>query len=207
MGDYGLRNKRELWRYKTKLSQIRGIARALLAKTGEERAKVEKQFLDKLVRMGLAPDGTEIDAILDLDIRDLLERRLQTVVFRSGMAKSHQQARQLVSHGHVSVSGKVVSVPGYLVSRGEESKIKFWGQSPIAKSDHPIRKSAATQAAPAPSPPKPKRTATRPVTPIPIRAKVPPKAIPPVIEDAPVELEEPAEPVEAEEEKPAESKE
>jgi small subunit ribosomal protein S4 len=197
MGDYGLRNKRELWRYKTELSRIRGIARSLLAKSGAERAREEKQFLDKLVRMGLAPDGAGIDAMLDLDIRDVLERRLQTVVFRSGMAKTLQQARQFVAHGHVSVAGEIVSVPGYLVPKDEEGKIKFLGRSPLAKADHPARKAAAGAAAAAP-PTRPRRSPARGPAAPPIRAKEPPKVVPTVEEETPAEIESLAEPAEPE---------
>ncbi len=160
-GEYGLRNKRELWRYKTMLSQIRGIARSLLAKSSEERERVEKEFLAKLTRLGLLPESTSIDDILDLDIRDLLERRLQTVVYRSGMALSPSQSRQLISHRHIQVGGRVVSVPGYLVPKQEEGKIKFAGT--LAKHDHPVRKAITGRApkeAPAPSLPATPGTAS-----------------------------------------------
>jgi small subunit ribosomal protein S4 len=147
MGEYGLRNKRELWRYKTMLSQVRGIARSLLGASEEERLRLEREYLEKLRRVGVLPESASIDEILDLEIRDLLERRLQTVVFRRGMAKSLHQARQLVSHGHISVAGRVVSVPGYIVKRDEEQKLKYFAHSPLSKSDHPLRKIAAAAAA------------------------------------------------------------
>jgi len=147
VGEYGLRNKRELWRYKTMLSKVRGIARSLLGATEEERARLEREYISKLGRIGVLSESATIDEVLDLEIRDLLERRLQTVVFRRGLAKTVYQARQLVSHGHISVAGKVVSVPGYIVKRDEEPRIKYFGQSPIAKSDHPLRKIAAAAAA------------------------------------------------------------
>jgi small subunit ribosomal protein S4 len=69
------------------------------------------------------------------------------VVFRRGLAKSLHQARQLVSHGHVAVAGRVVSVPGYLVTRDEEQKLKYFEHSPLSKSDHPLRKIVAAAAA------------------------------------------------------------
>ncbi|MCJ7456219.1 30S ribosomal protein S4, partial [Candidatus Bathyarchaeota archaeon] len=67
LGEYGLRNKHELWRYKTMLSEMRGIARSLLAKAGPEREKPEQEFLSRLKRMGLAGDNATIDDTLDLD--------------------------------------------------------------------------------------------------------------------------------------------
>jgi len=54
----------------------------------------------------------------------MLERRLDNVVNRTGFASSRAQARQLVLHGHVSVNGKKVNVPSYLVSVGEEIILK-----------------------------------------------------------------------------------
>lgn len=94
IGEYGLRNKRELWRYKTMLSQVRSIARSLLARSESEREKAEKEYLQKLSRVGVLPEQTSIDDVLDLDIRGLLERRLQTIVFRAGLSKSVHQARR-----------------------------------------------------------------------------------------------------------------
>jgi small subunit ribosomal protein S4 len=49
----------------------------------------------------------------------LLERRLDNVVFRLGMAASRREARQMVGHGHVQVNGRKVSVPSYIVKVGE----------------------------------------------------------------------------------------
>ena len=147
MGDFGLRNKRELWRYKTMLSKVRGQARSMLASTGEERARLEKEYLSKLSRIGVLSESATIDDILDLDIRDLLERRLQTVVFRKGLAKSLFQARQLVSHGHISVAGKIISVPSYMVKRDEEANLKYASQSPLGRADHPMRKIITANAA------------------------------------------------------------
>ncbi len=147
MGEYGLRNKRELWRYKTMLSQVRGIARSMLGASEAERVKLEREYLAKLGRIGVLPEAASIDDILDLEIRDLLERRLQTLVFRRGMAKTLYQARQLVSHGHISVAGRIISVPGYMVKRDEEQKLKYFSHSPLSKSDHPLRKVVAAVAA------------------------------------------------------------
>lgn len=140
VGEYGLRNKRELWRYKTMLSNVRGIARSLLGAGEAERAAIEREYITKLSKIGVLSESASIDEVLDLDIRDLMERRLQTMVYRRGLAKSLHQSRQLVSHGHISVAGRVVSVPGYIVSRDEEQKIKYFAQSPLAKTDHPMRK-------------------------------------------------------------------
>ena len=54
----------------------------------------------------------------------MLERRLDNVVWRAGLASSRSQARQLVLHGHVRISGKKVNIPSYQVNVGEEIAIK-----------------------------------------------------------------------------------
>ena len=125
VGEYGLRNKRELWKSRTALSRIRGIARSLLAKEESERVRLEKEFLESLSRQGILPENATIDDVLDLDIKDMLERRLQTLTFRKGLAKSIHQARQLVSHGHIKIGARSVSVPGYVVARSEEPSVKL----------------------------------------------------------------------------------
>ncbi len=49
----------------------------------------------------------------------LLERRLDNVVFRLGMAASRREARQMVGHGHIQINGRKVSIPSYIVRVGE----------------------------------------------------------------------------------------
>ncbi len=139
VGDYGLRNKKELRRHETDLSQIRGIARTLLGAEEEQRAQLEKQYLTSLARQGILPETATVDNILDLNVKDLMERRLQTVVYRTGLAKSIHQARQFVIHGHISVAGDIVTVPSYVVRRDQESRIAFHPTSPLSNAQHPAR--------------------------------------------------------------------
>ena len=54
----------------------------------------------------------------------LLERRLDNVVYRMGIAASRTQARQLVTHAHFTVNGKKVNIPSYLLKAGDEVSIK-----------------------------------------------------------------------------------
>ena len=124
MGEYGLRNKKELWLARARLKWIVRRARALLSMTAEERAPLEMPFKEKLYKMGFIEDpNVPLDRILSLDVRAILERRLQTLVFRMGLAKSIHHARQLVVHGHVLVAGRRVTSPGFLVPRELEDKI------------------------------------------------------------------------------------
>jgi small subunit ribosomal protein S4 len=54
----------------------------------------------------------------------LLERRLDNVVFRLGMAASRREGRQMVAHGHVDVNGRKVSVPSYIVKVGDVVQLR-----------------------------------------------------------------------------------
>ena len=137
MGLYGLRNKRELWRAKTMVSNFRRIARSLLSQPPEVRKVREAELLGKLYRLGLLDKDAELDHVLDLRVEDLLERRLQTLVWRKGLAKSPYQARQLIVHGHIAIGGRKVYSPGYLVRREEEELISYAPTSPFASGKKP----------------------------------------------------------------------
>ncbi len=114
LGTYGLRNKHELWRHETQLSKFRGIARSLIGKPAEERMKMENELLTRLKKLGVLQETAVLDDVLDLSIEDVLERRLQTLVFRKSLTKTVHQARQLITHGHITLDNKVVTVPGYI---------------------------------------------------------------------------------------------
>jgi small subunit ribosomal protein S4 len=143
LGQYGLRNKRELWRHKTMLSEFRGIARSLIGQTPEERRKMEQELLTRLKELGIIRETAVLDNVLDLTIEDILERRLQTIVFRKGLAKSIYQARQLITHGHIAIGKQRLTVPSYLVSREEEKKLTYTPQSSLANPSHPLRQTIA----------------------------------------------------------------
>jgi small subunit ribosomal protein S4 len=139
VGQYGLRNKHELWRHKTMLSKTRGIARSLIGKTPEERTKMENELLTRLKKLGILQDTAVLDNVLDLSIEDLLERRLQTTVFRKGLSRTIFQSRQLITHGHIIIGNRRVTVPSYIVSKGEEEQVIYSPQSALANETHPLR--------------------------------------------------------------------
>lgn len=118
-------------------SKFRGIARSLLGVPQEERVKLEAQLVGRLKRLGILPENAVLDDVLDLTIEDILERRIQTIVFRKGLAKTIFQARQLTTHGHIAVGDKKVFSPGYLVLKEEE--VTYAPTSPLASPDHPLR--------------------------------------------------------------------
>jgi small subunit ribosomal protein S4 len=72
-------------------------------------------------------------------VEQQLERRLQTIVYRKGLARSPKQARQFVTHGHIMIGTRKVTIPGYHVSRAEESQVCYAVHSPIANEVHPER--------------------------------------------------------------------
>lgn len=119
---YGLKSKSEIWRAKFKLERVRQQARSLLGSSGEEVEKEKKELLDKLNRIGVL-ETRSLDDILALSIEDLLERRLQTLIYRRGLVNTIKQARQFVVHGHVLVGDSVVNIPGYIVPKDMEEDI------------------------------------------------------------------------------------
>ncbi|MEM0375573.1 MAG: 30S ribosomal protein S4 [Nitrososphaerota archaeon] len=125
VGEYGLRNKRELWRAQAILRKYRKIARSLFVLSGEERARKESELIRTLAKYGLVSENATADDVLKLTVRDILERRLQTVVYRLGLAKTIYQARQLVVHRHIAIGDQIVNAPGYLVKKDEEGKIRL----------------------------------------------------------------------------------
>ena len=141
VGKYGLRNKRELWRHQAMLKKYRSVAKELLGMPEEKRKTLEKEIKLKLYRLGiLQSEDATIDDILKLTVDSFLERRLQTIVYKLGLAKTIYQARQLITHRHIQIGDQIVSSPGYIVKRGEDELIKYADGSPFANSDHPLRK-------------------------------------------------------------------
>jgi small subunit ribosomal protein S4 len=139
LGTFGLRNKHELWRHETQLSKFRGIARSLIGRPAEERMKMENELLTRLKKLGVLQETAVLDDVLDLSIEDLLERRLQTLVFRKSLTKTVHQSRQLITHGHITLDNRRVTIPGYIVSREEEKTLTYAVESQFVNADHPTR--------------------------------------------------------------------
>jgi len=147
LGNFGLRNKRELWKAETQLSSMRKQARTLLAATEQVRLREEKKLLDSLRRKGLVAEGASLDDILSLTVEDMLARRLQSMVFKKGMALSPLHARQLIVHGHVVIGERTITIPGYGVNRLEEGEIKLVG---VGEPKQPEGEAAQPSTEPAP---------------------------------------------------------
>lgn len=118
VGEYGLKNKRELWTAKYTLAKIRKTARHLLTLPEEDprRCFEGNALLRKLVYYGiLKREDMKLDYVLYLKVNDILERRLQTQVFKKGLAKSIHHARCLITQRHISIRKQIVNVPSFMV--------------------------------------------------------------------------------------------
>lgn len=135
--DYGYKNKKELWKMQTILKAFREQAKKLIALKTPQGIKEKKELIEKLSKLGLINKTAKIDDILALNLDDILNKRLQTIVFKKNLAKTVNQARQMITHGHIKVNNKVITSPSYLVKEGEE--IVFSNNSPFIKTDHPMR--------------------------------------------------------------------
>jgi len=145
LGRYGLKNKEELWRAQSELRSIRREARRLI---GESQGDVEAaeaagaEFLTRLRRYAILDDNESITDVLSLEETDILERRLQTVVYRKGLASTPRQARQFITHGHITVDGARAKAPSRKIEAGEESVVDYDERSPISDDLHPARAEA-----------------------------------------------------------------
>lgn len=123
---YGLKCMRELWLTTQELKKIRHEARKLLSLTESERKNEEIILLSKLNRLGILDEKSKIEDVLSLEVKDILERRLQTMVLRKGLAKTIVQARQFITHGFIAIGHRMINVPSYIVTRAEEPKIRYY---------------------------------------------------------------------------------
>jgi small subunit ribosomal protein S4 len=125
---YGLRRKKEIWKAESTLRSFRRRARDLAAKKDKVQEKI---LLDKLQKLGLLNKTASLDDVLGLTVEKFLDRRLQTFVLKNSLANTPKQARQFITHGHITVDGRKIVYPGFIVTQDLEKKISFYGESPI----------------------------------------------------------------------------
>jgi len=123
--EYGLKNKKEIWKAQSKVRSFARLAKKITSSKTPQALKEEKELLNKLFKYNLLSKDAKTEDILSLETKHLLERRLQTIVFKKGLTRTMNQARQAITHGHVSIDNKKVDVPSYLVSRDQENKISL----------------------------------------------------------------------------------
>ena len=123
---YGLKNKRELWRTQSVLESFRAQARYLQAKIRYSDEMAMKQFqlmIRRLNRYSILGNNASLDDVLSLNVESILERRFQTLVVKKNLARSPKQARQLITHGHIFLNCRRVTIPGIIVEGTEEESI------------------------------------------------------------------------------------
>lgn len=125
--EYGLKNKREIWKADAKVRVMRQKAKRLIKATKDEQEALFK----RLQKMGL--DVSSISDVLGLDKTDYLSRRLQTVIFKKRIASTVKSARQMITHKKIIVNGNVVDSPSYIVPVSYEEKIEVKTKKPSAK--------------------------------------------------------------------------
>lgn len=137
--EYGVRNKTEIWRMNSLLKRFADVAKNSVALKTQQGEKEKKQLLDRLQSLGLLPPTAQAVDVLNLKLKDIMERRLQTMLYRKGMARTIKQARQFIIHRHITVAGKIMTQPSYLVLKKEEDKIGFLALSTLSNPEHAER--------------------------------------------------------------------
>jgi small subunit ribosomal protein S4 len=140
MKKYAPKNKKEIWKMATILKDFKDQAKKLSSLNTEQAKKETKMLVKKLVSMGLIKEGDGSEKVLILTLGDIMERRLQTMTVKKGVARTIKQARQFITHAHIKVDNKVITSPSYLVKSKEEDKITFKNSSPFVDAEHPERK-------------------------------------------------------------------
>ena len=88
-------------------------------------------MISSLTRKGLLPEGASVGDVLQIDIDQMLSRRLQSVVYRRGLAPTMRSSRQLIMHGHISIGEQKMTVPGYHILKEEEELLQYNSNSPF----------------------------------------------------------------------------
>jgi len=117
--EFGLKNKKEIWKADAKIASMRNKAKKLISASEEEK----EAFFDRLKKFGFKVNS--IGDVLSLDKRDYLRRRLQTVLVDKKIASTTKGARQLITHKKVLINGNSINAPSYLVPVEFENKIKL----------------------------------------------------------------------------------
>ena len=115
------------------LAKIRKAARELLTLEDKSPRRLFEgnALIRRLIRIGVLDETKQkLDFVLGLKIEDFLERRLQTQVFKLGLAKSIHHARVLIKQRHIRVGKQIVDVPSFIVRLDSQKHIDFALTSP-----------------------------------------------------------------------------
>jgi len=117
--EFGLKNKKEIWKSESKIKLIREKAKKLISSPPEE----QQVLFNNLKKIGF--EVNSIADVLFLDKTDYLKRRLQTIIKAKRLTTTVKKARQMIVHRKVLVDGKVVNSPSYIVPVIFEDKISL----------------------------------------------------------------------------------
>lgn len=137
--EYGLKRKYEIWKMSSILKNFTSQAKNLITAKTTQSEKERSQLLKKLSSLGLINQNAKIEDVLSLTLKDVMERRLQTLLYRKHMARTIKQARQFIVHQQVAVGDKKITAPSYLVPLTEENGIQFAPGSAFIDTNHPER--------------------------------------------------------------------
>jgi len=151
---FGLKNKKEVWRMQSYLRDLRGQTRTLQAKIRTEDQQAIKEadlLLKRCYSMGILPDGAPLQEVLAIQLDQVISRRLESLVYAKGLASTYKQARQMITHGHITLKGRRVTIPGMLVKMGDERTIEYDAGAPVTSEMHPMRPQTTNAGEPEPS--------------------------------------------------------
>jgi len=115
--EFGLKNKREIWKTEAKIKSMREKAKKLISASKEE----QQALFEQLKKIGL--EVNSIADVLGLEKKDYLKRRLQTILVKKKLTTTARSAMQLITHKKVLINGRVIDSPSYVVPVSLESKI------------------------------------------------------------------------------------
>ena len=122
---HGLRRKYEIWKMESILKNLLFQAKSIIGSRTKQSDVEKVNLLNRVYNLGLLPKGSRVEDILNLSLKDILNRRLQTLVHRKNISSTVLQARQFIVHEHISIGDKKITAPSYLVTINEEPLIKL----------------------------------------------------------------------------------
>jgi len=135
--EYGLKRKNEYWKVNSQLKRYFQEAKSFIGSTRLSTTEDKSNFLKKLSSLGLLKENSQLEDVLNFTLKDLMERRLQTVLVRKRLAGSMIQARQFIIHEHISIGDKKITRPSYMVDVAEEALVRYADDSPFINMSHP----------------------------------------------------------------------